>query len=325
MNYAKQRLVVLDADGTTINAFDAIGKTFAHHNMGLGDLVRFQKRHNIFKYLGGLKEFPINLRQQINKKKRKALIKTLTEIYREEGELYAGIAGMIEKLVTAPSLRVGVVSRNITLEPLLTLRQVFKRNDVDPDAFDFFDHLPLKEDKIARFRSIREHFNINPARACACGDEKNDFLAATGAGMHPFMVSYGFESFARLEKKIGVPPELISNSPAELRQRLLHASWCGHVATLFPNDTRNIRCSKTLYELATAVKDLPPTHVLFFKLAQIDRVDEGAYLRWLDELRLEMSYIGHLLAESVEVAIQRLIEITDASLTEWRQSTVNLH
>jgi hypothetical protein len=103
------------------------------------------------------------------------------------------------------------------------------------------------------------------------------------------------------------------------------ASWCGHVATLFPNDTRNIRCSKTLYELATAVKDLPPTHVLFFKLAQIDRVDEGAYLRWLDELRLEMSYIGHLLAESVEVAIQRLIEITDASLTEWRQSTVNLH
>jgi phosphoglycolate phosphatase len=223
MQYRNERLVVLDADGTTINAFHAIDKTFAHHGMGLGDLVRFQKRHNIFKYLGGLKEFPVNLQRQINKKKRKALIRTLTEIYREEGELYAGIAGMIEKLVSAPSLRVGIISRNITLEPLITLQQVFRRNGVDPGAFDFFVHLPLKEDKIARFRSIRDHFEINPARACACGDEKKDFVAATGSGMHPFMVSYGFESFERLEKKIGVPPELISSNPGELRQRLLHA------------------------------------------------------------------------------------------------------
>jgi phosphoglycolate phosphatase len=223
MHYEHERLVVLDADGTTINAFDAIGKTFAHHRMGLGDLVRFQKRHNIFKYMGGLKEFPVNLRGQMTKKMRKALIKTLTEIYREEGKLYAGIAGMIEKLVAASSLRVGVVSRNITLDPLITLQHVFRRNGVDPEAFDFFVHLPLKEDKTARFRSIREQYNINPARACACGDEKKDFVAATRSGMHPFMVSYGFESLERLENKIGVPPELISRSPLQLRQRLLHA------------------------------------------------------------------------------------------------------
>jgi len=223
VNYKNERLVVLDADGTTINAFDAICKTFAHHGMGLGDLTRFQKRHNIFKYLGGLKEFPVNLRKQINKKKRKALIKALTEIYREEGELYADIAGMIEKLVNAPSLRVGVVSRNITLDPLITLQHVFRRNGVDPDAFDFFVHLPLKDDKLSRFRSIRENYEINPARAYACGDEKKDFIAATGSGMHPLIVSYGFESLERLEKKIGVPSELISHSPWQLRQRLLHA------------------------------------------------------------------------------------------------------
>jgi hypothetical protein len=41
--------------------------------------------------------------------------------------------------------------------------------------------------------------------------------------MHPFMVSYGFESRERLVKKIGVPPEIISHSPGQLRQRLLHA------------------------------------------------------------------------------------------------------
>lgn len=223
MDYKNERLVVLDADGTTINAFDAIGKTFALHSMGLGDLIRFQKRHNIFKYLGGLKEFPVNLRQQMSRKKRKALIKTLTEIYREEGVLYAGIAGMIEKLIAAPSLRVGVVSRNITLDPLVTLQHVFRRNGVDPDAFDFFVHLPLKEDKIGRYRSIRDYYKINPERAYACGDEKKDFVAATGSGMHPFMVSYGLESLERLEKKIGVPPELISKNPGQLRERLLHA------------------------------------------------------------------------------------------------------
>ncbi len=225
MNYKDEHLVVLDADGTTINAFDAIDKTFTHHSMDLGDLVRFQKRHNIFKYLGGLKEFPVNLRQQINNKKRKALINTLTEVYREEGELYAGIAGMIDKLIAAPCVRVGVVSRNITDDAHTTLQQVFRRNGVDPDAFDFFIHLPLKEEKTARFRSIRRDFNINPARAYACGDEKKDFIAAAGTGMHPFMVSYGFESFERLEKKIGVPSELISNDPDQLRKRLLHALY----------------------------------------------------------------------------------------------------
>lgn len=223
MNYTRERLVVLDADGTTINAFKAICQAFAYHGMELGELARFQNRHNIFKYLGGLKEFPGNLRRQIKKKMRRALIETLTEIYREEGELYADIPGMIEKLFAEPALRVGVVSRNITLDPLTTLRHVFGRNGVDPYAFDFFDHLPLKDEKLSRFRSIRESFAINPARAYACGDEKKDFVAATSSGMHPFMVSYGFESLERLENKLGVAAELISHTPRELRQRLLHA------------------------------------------------------------------------------------------------------
>ncbi len=223
MTYSNERLVILDADGTTINAFEAIDKTFAEHKMQLGDIVRFQQRHNIFKYLGGLKEFPGNLRKQVNKKQRKLLIATLTEVYRQEGELYACIAGLIQRLIEAPSIRVGLVSRNITLEPLITLKQVFRRNGVDPDGFDFFVHLPLKEKKVARFRDIRDRFCINPALSCACGDERRDFNAAIGCGMHPFMVSYGFESFERLEKRIGVPRELVSTSPEQLSHRLLHA------------------------------------------------------------------------------------------------------
>jgi phosphoglycolate phosphatase len=223
MNYSRQKLVILDADGTTIDAFTAIEQTFARHSMDIGDLVRFQKRHNIFKYLGGLKEFPFNLRQQINKKQRKALIDTLTDIYREEGRLYAGIAELIERLTATADVRVGVVSRNITREPLTTLDKVFRRNGVDTAGFDFFVHLPLKQDKTSRFRMLHQHFHINPARAYACGDEKKDFVAATGAGLHPFMVSYGFESRERLEKQAGVAPELIADTPEQLCQRLLHA------------------------------------------------------------------------------------------------------
>ena len=39
MTYSNERLVILDADGTTINAFEAIDKTFAEHKMQLGDIV----------------------------------------------------------------------------------------------------------------------------------------------------------------------------------------------------------------------------------------------------------------------------------------------
>jgi phosphoglycolate phosphatase len=91
------------------------------------------------------------------------------------------------------------------------------------EAFDFFMHLPLKEHKDPAFKAIRETFEVNPARAYASGDEKRDYMAAHSAGMHPFMVSYGFESFERLTNKIGIPQELISRHPHELKQRILHA------------------------------------------------------------------------------------------------------
>jgi phosphoglycolate phosphatase len=117
---------------------------------------------------------------------------------------------------------VGVITRNITLEPEETLQQLYRRNGVQVEALDFIIHLPLREDKTPAFRAIRDSFGVNPARAYASGDEKRDFLAAIGSGMHPFMVSYGFESFARLSKKIGIPEELISRHPVEFKQRLLH-------------------------------------------------------------------------------------------------------
>jgi phosphoglycolate phosphatase len=221
--FSRERLIILDADGTTVDAFGAITKAFAHHGMDIGDLTRFQKRRHLFKYLGGLKEFPRNLQRNMRARKRAAVIATLTEIYRDEAELYPGIRQLIERLVHEPMLRVGIVTRNITFDADETIRALLRRNGLDPDSLDFFRHIPLKEDKTPHFKAIRDEFHINPGRAYACGDEKKDFVAAMSTGMHPFMVSYGFEDYDRLIAKIGVPPELISRAPDELSARIANA------------------------------------------------------------------------------------------------------
>lgn len=217
------RLVILDADGTTIDAFSAIERTFAHHGMAIGDLARFQKRRHLFKYLGGLKEFPANLKRQLGKQRRRQLIATLTEVYREEARLFPGIAELVNALIAAPGIHVGVVTRNITLEPAETLRQLFRRHGIDIDAMDFLVSVPLGETKTPHFRAVREGLGINPARAYVCGDEHRDYLAAIATGMHPFIVSYGFEDHGRLTQKFGVPEEVISRTPLELSARVRHA------------------------------------------------------------------------------------------------------
>jgi phosphoglycolate phosphatase len=221
--YSRDRLVILDADGTTVDAFSAIDRTFAAHGMSLGDLERFQKRHNLLKYLGGLKEFPGNLRRQIGKTKRSLLLTTLTEVYREEATLYPGIAALINRLVATGGLRVGILTRNITREPEETLTCLYRREGVEVSGLDFLTHIPLKHEKAGQFRAVRARFAINPARCYACGDERTDYEAAVSTGTHPFMVSYGFEDHERLTRKIGVPEELISREPADLCRRLTHA------------------------------------------------------------------------------------------------------
>jgi phosphoglycolate phosphatase len=223
LNYSSKRLVILDADGTTVDAYSAIEATFSRHGMALGDEESFQKRRRIFKYLGGIKEFPGNLKKQLRKKSRKELISTMTDVYRRETKIYPGIAPLIQALIDAPDVIVGLVTRNVSNEPEETLRQLFLRHGIDTGDLDFLVHVPLKQEKTSAFRALRERFRINPALAYVCGDEHKDFFAANAAGMHPFMVSYGFEDHKRLVKKFGVPEEIISRTPQELCARVLHA------------------------------------------------------------------------------------------------------
>ncbi len=223
-NYgSSERLVIFDADGTTIDAFHAIELAFLRHGMDIGDIDRFQKRRKLLKFLGGLREFPTNLRRQFGKQSRKQLLMSLTEVYRSEASLYPGIAGLLRTLLDTPGVRVGLVTRNVTMEPEETLKCLFRRHEIDTAEFDFFACIPLKQSKTDSFRRARQTFSINPARAYACGDEYGDYISVIDAGMHPFVVSYGFEDSIRLTKKFGVPSEIISTSPAEFVRRLLNA------------------------------------------------------------------------------------------------------
>ena len=221
--FSSDKLVILDADGTIIDAFSAIAATFSAHGMNIGDLARFQKRHNLFKYLGGAKEFPSNLKKQLTATRRSALLRTLTEVYREQGQLFPGMGDTINKLLDQAGLRVGVVTRNITTDPQQTLRALFTREGVEVERLDFLIHLPLKQDKRDSFAWLRERFTINPARSYVCGDEHKDYLAAVAAGMHPLIASYGFENHERLTRKFEVPPVVVLPTPQALSERLFHA------------------------------------------------------------------------------------------------------
>ncbi|CAN5119661.1 hypothetical protein BH11PSE11_BH11PSE11_23830 [soil metagenome] len=217
------RLIIFDADGTIIDGFRAIDETFARNGMELGDLESFQKRRKLFKYIGGIRDFPANLKKQLGKQSRKKLLATLTTVYREEAQLYPGVADLLKTLIATPGMRVGLVTRNVTHDPLVTLAILFERHGIDMDELDYVAHVPLRTEKTGAFRAVREKFDINPARSFACGDEYKDFTAAVACGMHPFIVSYGFEDHKRLTGKFDVPEEIISRTPQEFCARICHA------------------------------------------------------------------------------------------------------
>jgi phosphoglycolate phosphatase len=154
---------------------------------------------------------------------RRELLDTLTGVYREEALLYPGMADLIRDLMGTPGIRVGMVTRNICHEPEITLARLFARHDLDIGHLDFMHYLPLRDEKTLYFKAARERLDINPARAFACGDEHRDYAAALAAGMHPFIVSYGFESHLRLTLKFGVPEEVVSQAPQAFSSRVRHA------------------------------------------------------------------------------------------------------
>ena len=223
MSYNRDRLVIFDADGTLIDAFSAVESTFHCHGMDIGDLDRFQKRRKLLKYVGGLKEFPKNIRRQMNRQSRQMLRHTLTDIYRAEAKMFDGMPELLRQLTETPGIRVGVVSRNVTIEPEQSIQAVLKRHAVDVASLDFLRCIPVQGNKADAFVDLRRHYNINPARTFACGDEGHDYLSCLAAGITPLIVSYGFENRERLIEKYGVPEDLVSGTPEAVCARVRNA------------------------------------------------------------------------------------------------------
>ncbi|WMW80590.1 HAD hydrolase-like protein [Undibacterium cyanobacteriorum] len=219
----RDKLILFDADGTIIDAFNAIETTFAAHGMDIGELEAFQKRRKLFKYVGGLKEFPLNIKKQLGKKSRQKVLTTLTEVYREQASLYPGMVDLLQQVLAHKNIRVGLVTRNVSLDPQETMTQLFARHGIDLRSFDLFAHVPMRESKAKYFQQAREQFQINPARSFACGDEHKDYQSALTAGMHPLVVSYGFEDYQRLTEKFFIPEIVIARTPSEMCARVRHS------------------------------------------------------------------------------------------------------
>jgi phosphoglycolate phosphatase len=213
----KQILAVLDFDGLMIDSYRMLKTTFAEFDLDLGDVERFQHRRKFLKYLGGGKEFLGNLVSYTLPKKQK-IRKKLTEIYMEEGTIYAQFADLLNGMIESPDCHVGIISRNFTHNPGLTIRQVLRNSDVNEADLDFVIPVPVGVKKHEVLEAMNSSRYLTTLFAA---DEIGDFRAASETGYDTIvMASYGFDNRERLIKQGGVAPELICDSVQEISARL---------------------------------------------------------------------------------------------------------
>lgn len=211
----KRLLVVLDFDGFLVNSYALIRETFAAFGLDVGDEERFRNRRKFLKYLGGGKEFVANL-VHIALPKERRIREVLTETYRSEGAVFPPFRDLVNRMIAAPRIHCGVVSRNFTLNPGPTMRCVLKRSGIEEADLDFVIPIPIgapKDETLTAMRSSR-YFE------CLLGaDEISDYRAATAADYDVLMASYGFDHRERLITRGKVPPALIDDDPATLVAR----------------------------------------------------------------------------------------------------------
>ena len=213
----KDKLIILDFDGFLINSYQLLKSTFEIFGLDVGDEGRFRHRRKFLKYLGGGKEFLNNLVSYSLPKKKK-IRQTLTEIYRQEGCIYPEFTSLINTMIANPKLHVGIISRNFTLNPGLTIRQVLVNSMVEEAELDFIIPLDVGVKKSAVLEGMRS----SRYRQCVLGgDEIGDYRAASETGYDSIIIgSYGFDDRIRLVESGGIPPGIICDSADETAWKL---------------------------------------------------------------------------------------------------------
>jgi phosphoglycolate phosphatase len=213
---SKDLLVVLDFDGFLLNSYQLLRATFEDFGLDVGDEDRFRHRRKFLKYLGGGKEFMRNfVRASLPKKKK--IREKLTDEYLENGRIFPEFAPLMNELIASPTAHVGIVSRNFTYTPGLTIRAVLRNSGVEERDLDFVIPIPAGVKK----GDVLEAMKSSRYRICLFGaDEVGDYRAAVETGYDALMASYGFDSRKRLVEAAKVPEERIFDSPRSLVENL---------------------------------------------------------------------------------------------------------
>ena len=213
----KDRLIVLDFDGFLVNSYRLLQIAFENFGLDIGDEHRFQHRRKFLKYIGGGKEFLGNLVNYTLPKKKK-IREVLTEIYQQEGCIYPEFGPLINYMIENPYIHVGIISRNFTLTPVITIRSVLRNSNLEEQHLDFVIPLDVGVKKAAVLEGMRS------SRYKQCifgGDEIGDYRAALESGYDSiFLGSYGFDDRERLITKGKVPPGVIYDTPKALAVKL---------------------------------------------------------------------------------------------------------
>lgn len=216
----KALLVVLDFDGFLVNSYSLLQMTFEQFGLDIGDEERFRHRRKFLKYFGGGKELLNNLVSYSMPKKKKVR-RVLTETYMENGRVYKEFVDLINHMISDPTIHLGIISRNFTHNPGVTIRTVLKNSDIDEHALDFVIPIPVgakKQDVLESMQSSRYEKSVFGA------DEIGDYKAAFETGYDAIiMSSYGFDNKQRLIDIGEIPADTVFDTPIELAQQLTRA------------------------------------------------------------------------------------------------------
>ncbi len=213
----KDTLIVLDFDGLLIDSYQLLKDTFEQLGLDVGEEDRFKNRRKFLKYIGGGREIVNNL-VKISLPKNRVIRDTLTENYMEHGQVFPEFIDVINEAVDCPAIHIGIISRNFTSHPGLTIRQVLRNSRINEAAMDFIIPVSVGAKKI----SVLEGMRGDSYKHCIfAADEIGDYRAAVETGYDKIlMASYGFDHRERLIEKGGIPEKIIFESPARLAKKL---------------------------------------------------------------------------------------------------------